>query len=170
MSKNGFYELFLQQLRDLYSAENQMVAALPKMEAAATTEDLKEAFSNHLEETKDQVKRLKTIFSKLKEDPSGENCVAMEGLIQEGQECINENFPAIVKDAALISIAQKIEHYEIAGYGTAKTFAKHLDYKEIVDLLKETLAEEGAADKKLTSIAEGGFFSSGINALALSET
>lgn len=167
MQKNGFYQLFIDELRDLYSAENQLIQALPKMIQAATHEDLREAFQNHLEETKMQADRLRKIFNTLNENPSGENCEAMEGLIREADDLQKKDFPSIVRDAALISAAQRIEHYEIAAYGVAKTFAKHLDYSDIASMLKESLNEESSADKKLTSIAEGGFFSSGINALAV---
>lgn len=167
MAKNEFYNLFILELRDLYSAENQLLKALPKMAQAASHEDLRQAFLSHLNETKKQVDRLSSIFTALNESPSGEECEAMKGLIREGEEIINSNFSPVVKDAALIAAAQRVEHYEIAGYGVAKTFAKLLDLSEAVNLLKETLAEEGNADKKLTSIAEGSFFTNGINALAL---
>ncbi len=166
INENEFFRLFIFELRDLYSAENQLLKALPKMVEAATNTELKEAFSAHLQETKMQVDRLKAIFSSLQQDSSGEECQAMKGLIQEGAEIIKSNFSPLVKDAALIAAAQRIEHYEIAGYGVAKTFAKHLDLSEAASLLKETLSEEGGADKKLTSIAEGSFFRNGINALA----
>jgi ferritin-like metal-binding protein YciE len=166
MDKNEFYHLFLVELRDLYSAENQLLDAIPLMVETATNNDLKKSLQSHLEETKQQVKRLKTIFASLSESPTGEECAAMRGLIQEGKKIINTNFSPIVKDAALIACAQRIEHYEMAGYGVAKTFAKHLDLTDAASLLKETLAEEGNADKTLTSVAEGGFFTSGLNALA----
>lgn len=166
MAKNEFYHLFLMEIRDLYSAENQLLKALPKMAAAASHEDLREAFLMHLNETKGQVDRLNAIFTSLNEKSAGEECPAMKGLIKEGEEIINSNFSPIVKDAALIGAAQRVEHYEIAGYGVAKTFAKHLELSEAAKLLQETLDEEGAANKKLTSIAEGSFFRDGINALA----
>lgn len=167
MVRNEFYQLFIRELRDLYSSENQLLLALPKMVAAASHKDLKEAFNLHLKESQNQIHRLDKIFSALNETPSGEQFEAMEGLIREATDIQNQNYPDLVRDAALISIAQKIEHYKIAGYGTAKTFAKHLDNKEAAMLLKETL-EEGHADKALTAIAEGGFFTSGINAMAAS--
>jgi ferritin-like metal-binding protein YciE len=166
MSQNAFYKLFLKEISDLYSAENQIVEALPKMIEAASTPELKEAFKNHLKETRNQVARLDNIFAQLNEEPSDETCEAMEGLIAEGNEMIEMEAPSVVRDAALIGAAQRIEHYEIAGYGVAKTFATQLELYDIAQLLKETLEEEGSADKKLTSIAEGGFFTAGINKLA----
>lgn len=167
---NEFYKLFFIELKELYNVELQLVEALPNMVSAASHEKLKEAFNTHLEETKNQVKRLEQAFSILKEVPAGNECEAMKGLIHEAQEIQAQNFPSAVSDAALIGIAQKVEHYEIASYGTARTFAKHLELEEIVDLLQESLNEEAHADKALTSIAEGGFFTSGINTLAASNT
>lgn len=167
MPKNEFYQLFILELRALYSAETQLLKALPKMAQAASNGDLKQAFLNHLEETKNQVDRLSTIFSSLNESPRGAECEAMKGLIKEGEEIMNSNFSPLVKDAALIAAAQRVEHYEIAGYGAVKTFAKHLELSEAESLLKETLEEEGNANKKLISIAEGSFFTNGINALAM---
>ncbi|MBS4167843.1 ferritin-like domain-containing protein [Parachlamydia sp. AcF125] len=163
MVQNAFYKLFLKEISDLYSAEKQLVEALPKMAQAATTPELKEAFEHHLSETENQVARLENIFSMLNENPLKEKCEAMEGLIMEANKVIQNETPSVVKDAALIGAAQRVEHYEIAGYGVAKTFAIQLELYEIAELLKETLAEEGNADKHLTMIAEGGFFTAGIN-------
>jgi ferritin-like metal-binding protein YciE len=163
MKFNSLEELLVKELQDLYSAETQLVEALPKMQSAASSPELKEAIKKHLAETKQQVKRLETCLSNLQSDTKGETCEAMEGLIKEGSEMIKAQAPALVKDAALIGAAQRIEHYEIAGYGTAKAHAKLLNLDEIADLLDETLKEEAAADKKLTKIAEGTIFSSGIN-------
>lgn len=165
-NNNGFYRLFLQEIRDLYSAEKQLLQALPKMAEASSHEDLKAAFRAHLEETKEHIDRLDTIFTSLDEDSSGGDCEAMRGLILESEKIINGNFEPILKDAALISAAQRIDHYEMAVYGCAKTFAKYLDLSEAVSLLRRSLTEEGESNKNFISIAEGSFFSSGINALA----
>jgi len=163
MNQNPFYELFVQELRDLYSAETQIVKALPKIIETAVTPELREAFQKHLKEGKNQVTRLEKIFSLLNETSQGETCAAMEGLIEESCKVIESRYESIVKDAALIAAAQRIEHYEIASYGVAKTFAKQLDLDDIADLLEDSQNEEIKADKKLTSIAEGGFFTAGVN-------
>ncbi|WP_059360434.1 ferritin-like domain-containing protein [Parachlamydia acanthamoebae] len=163
MTQNAFYRLFLKEISDLYSAENQLVEALPKMAEAATTPELKEALERHLSQTKKHVARLDSIFSMLNENSFKETCEAMEGLIYEANEIIQNEAPSVVKDAALIGATQRIEHYEIAGYGVAKTFATQLELYDIAELLKESLEEEGNADKHLTVIAEGGFFTTGIN-------
>jgi len=147
-------ELLVEELKDLYSAENQLVKALPKMAKAASAPELREAFENHLAETKGQVDRLEQIFKNLDGSPKGKKCVAMEGLIEEGADIISEHEESSVRDAALICAAQKVEHYEIAAYGCARTFAQLLDMKEARQLLQETLDEEGNADKKLTELAE----------------
>ncbi|MFN0017657.1 MAG: ferritin-like domain-containing protein [Pirellulaceae bacterium] len=154
MKLNSLQELLVDELKDLYSAENQLLKALPKMAKAASHADLKAAFEDHLEETKGQVERLETIFEKLDGSPKGKKCKAMEGLIEEGSEVIEAEGEESVKDAALICAAQKVEHYEIAGYGCARTFAQLLGLDEVADLLQETLDEEGNADKKLTELAE----------------
>ncbi len=168
MKFNNLEELLVNELQDLYSAEVQLVDALPKMQEAASSPDLKEAFKKHLAETKQQVKRLETALRNLQADAAGVTCKAMKGLISEGEEILKSQAPAILKDAAIIGAAQKIEHYEIAGYGTAKAHAKMLDFDEIAELLDDTLQEEGAADKKLSKIAEGSMFVSGINKKASS--
>ena len=146
--------LLVDMLKDLYSAESQLVKALPKMAKAAQAEELKNAFTAHLEETRGQVARLDTIFEQLEVSPRGKKCKAMEGLIEEGKELIEEDAEPSVKDAGLIGAAQKVEHYEIAGYGTARTIAELLGHNDIAKLLQETLDEEGMADKKLTDLAE----------------
>lgn len=170
MSKESFYKLLVRELKDLYSAENQIVEALPEMIEAANSPDLRTGLSQHLEETRHHVKRLEEIFAILNISYRGESCPAMEGLIREGREIIgNREFTSYVKDAAIISAAQRIEHYEIAVYGTAKTFAKELDLDDIAELLKKTLAEEAHCDNKLTDIAEGGLFTSGVNQKAMAE-
>jgi ferritin-like metal-binding protein YciE len=147
-------DLLVHELKDLYSAETQLVKALPKMAKAASDEDLVEAFEEHLEQTKGQVERLERVFEILGEKPRGKTCEAMKGLVAEGEEVISEDATDDVKDAALIAAAQKVEHYEIAGYGTVRTFAQLLGEKEVANLLQETLDEEGETDQKLTEIAE----------------
>jgi ferritin-like metal-binding protein YciE len=147
-------DLFVQELKDLYNAENQLVKALPKMAKAAADPELQRAFQDHLKETMTQVNRLETIFAKMDISPKGKKCKAMEGLILEGKEVMEEYEDDTVRDAALIAAAQRVEHYEIAGYGCARTFAKLLGHDAAADLLQETLDEEGNADKLLTSIAE----------------
>lgn len=174
----SFYDMFVELLRDMFDAENQIVEALPKMVQASSHPELKEAFSQHLEETKNQVQRLKKIFKSLNENPTGKSCQAMKGLIDEGKEAIEQQATGAVKDACLIVAAQKIEHYEIASYGSARAIARHLndsqtndriDFDEIADILQVTLDEEGDANEKLTDIAEGGFFTTGINEEAENE-
>jgi ferritin-like metal-binding protein YciE len=147
-------DLFLDTLRDLYDAEKQITKALPKMSKAATSEDLKAAFEEHLQVTRKQVERLERIFSELEEKPSGKKCAAMEGLIEEGEELVEEGEPSAVLDAGLIGAAQKVEHYEMAGYGTARTFANILGHDEAAQLLQQTLDEEKETDLKLTELAE----------------
>jgi ferritin-like metal-binding protein YciE len=170
MKMNRLNDLYLDQLKDLYSAEKQLVQALPKMAKAATSEELKAGFEQHLEETKTHVSRLEQIFSALGSSPGRKKCAAMEGLVQEGQEAIELQGDPIVRDAALIAAAQRVEHYEIAGYGTVRTFANHLGYSDQASLLQTTLDEEGATDKKLTAMAEGSMFGSGINEKATETT
>ena len=154
MKLESLQELLVDELKDLYSAESQLVKALPKMAKAASSPELKAAFEEHLEETKGQVERLVTIFTQLDGSPKGKKCKAMEGLLEEGSEVIEAEGDDSVKDAALICAAQKVEHYEMAGYGCARTFATLLGLDEVADLLQETLDEEGNADKKLTELAE----------------
>jgi ferritin-like metal-binding protein YciE len=150
----SLHDLYVNELRDLYSAENQLVKALPKMAKAASSPELRAAFEEHLEVTQGQVERLETIFDELGVKPKGKKCVAMEGLIEEGKELLEEDAPEAVLDAGLIVAAQKVEHYEMAGYGSVRTFANLLGYEEAARLLQETLDEEGEADKKLTELAE----------------
>ncbi len=155
MKLESLHDLYVDELKDLYNAESQLIKALPQMAKAASSPELAQAFEDHLEETKGQVERLDRIFKKLDASPKGKKCKAMEGLIEEGKEFIKEeDIDSTVLDAALISAAQKVEHYEMAGYGCVRTFAKLLGYDEAADLLQETLDEEGAADKKLTELAE----------------
>lgn len=170
MQLNSLHTLFIEQLRDLYNAENQLIKALPKMAGAATSSDLKQAFNGHLEETRDQVQRLEKIFTDLNESPQGETCEAMQGLIKEGEEVIQAQGDGAVKDAALIAAAQRVEHYEIAGYGVVRTFADKFGYDHAKDLLDTTLQEEGGADDKLNDLAMGGLFSDGLNDQAMKTT
>ena len=143
-------------VRDLYSAEVQLVKALPKMAKAAHSPELSAAFTAHLEQTKTQVLRLERVCQLLGVKARGKTCHAMKGLVEEGREVISEKGHPIAKDAALIGAAQKVEHYEIAGYGTARTFAEVLEEDEVAGLLQATLDEEGAADETLSAIAESG--------------
>jgi len=156
-------DLFVDQLQDLYSAEQQLVQALPKMASAASHDELREAFEHHLSETQDHVRRISDIFGEVGATPSGETCEAMEGLIREGEQVLSAQGDPTVRDAALIAAAQRVEHYEIAAYGTARTLADELDYDGAKDLLDQTLDEESNADKLLTKIATGGMFKAGIN-------
>ncbi|GAC1469463.1 MAG: ferritin-like domain-containing protein [Isosphaeraceae bacterium] len=147
-------DLYIEELRDLYSAERQIIKALPKMAKAATAPELKSAFTEHLAETKGQVERLQAIFEKLGKKATGKTCRAMEGIVIEGEELIEEKPESSVLDAGLISAAQRVEHYEIAGYGSVRTYAQTLGESEAAKLLQLTLDEEGATDKKLTALAE----------------
>jgi ferritin-like metal-binding protein YciE len=153
MSK-GLKELYIDELKDIYSAESQMVKALPKLAKAASSEELRNGFEEHLEQTKGHVERLEKIFQALGESPKGKKCKGMEGLVAEGAEAIEEDYEGSVKDAALIGAAQRVEHYEIAAYGTACAFAEELGEDEHVSLLTETLKEEKETDEKLSALAE----------------
>lgn len=167
MQLTSLRSLFISELKDLYSAETQLLDALPKMANAATHNELKTAFRDHLEETRGQVDRLERVFRQLGETPGGETCEAMKGLIKEGEEIIGEEGNSDVKDAALIAAAQRVEHYEIAGYGTVVTYAKKLDLDDVADLLGKTLDQEKSADSKLNKLATGGVFAGGINEEAM---
>ena len=153
MKMKTLKDLYIEELRDLYSAENQILKALPKMAKAATAPTLKAAFEKHLTETQGQVKRLETIFKALGEKPTGKTCKAMEGLVEEGSELISEKPAPAVLDAGLIAAAQRVEHYEMAGYGTVRTYAESLGESEAAGLLQETLDEEGMTNKALTKLA-----------------
>lgn len=146
-------ELFEDELKDLYSAENQLLKALPKMAKKAASETLQAAFTAHLEETEGQVERLTKIGELMEIKLTGKKCKAMEGLVEEGKEVLEEEGRSAVIDAALIGAAQRVEHYEIAAYGTAKAFAEQLGLTEVAELLSETLDEESAADEKLSTIS-----------------
>jgi ferritin-like metal-binding protein YciE len=146
-------DLYIAELKDLYNAENQLVKALPKMAKAASSPKLRQGFEEHLDQTKGHVQRLEEIFKLLKESPKGKKCKAMEGLIEEGSEITEEDFKGAVLDAGLIGAAQRVEHYEMAAYGTAAAFAKVLRESKHASLLEQTLAEEKAADEKLTKLS-----------------
>jgi ferritin-like metal-binding protein YciE len=154
MEVDTLQELAVHSLKDLYSAETQILQALPKMVEAASHPELKSAFSQHLEETRTQVQRLEQIFEHLGQSPGGVTCKGMQGLITEGQEVVEAGGDPDVRDAGLIAAAQKVEHYEIAGYGTACVFARLLGHNDALQLLKQTINEEEQTDKKLTQIAE----------------
>ena len=154
MSVETMQELLIDELKDLYSAEKQIVRALPKLAKAATSPELKQALLDHLEETKGQVARLEQIGEIVGEKMTGKTCVGMKGVLEEGSEVIEDTEKGTVRDAALISASQRVEHYEMAGYGSAREFAKMLGQAEMAKLLDETLAEEKDADKKLSVIAK----------------
>ena len=163
MQHEALKELYVDELRDIYNAENQLVKALPKMAKAANSEDLRNGFEQHLEQTRGHVQRLEQIFKDLGEKASGKKCKGMEGLIAEGQEMMDEDFEDDVMDAGLISAAQRVEHYEIAAYGTVRTYAELLGEENAVQLLEQTLEEEKETDQKLTDLA------SDINVKAMGE-
>ncbi|HWG45545.1 MAG TPA: ferritin-like domain-containing protein [Gemmataceae bacterium] len=151
---NTFDELFVEQLQDLYDAEQRLTKALPKMAEAAHSPALKSAFEEHLRQTHNHVTRLEQVFKSIGQSAQSKTCAAMKGLVEEGSEVISANGDPNVKDAALIAAAQRVEHYEIAGYGTVRTFAQRLGKSEAARLLQETLNEEAETDKKLTGLAE----------------
>jgi ferritin-like metal-binding protein YciE len=154
MKLDSLQKLYIEELRDLYNAENQLLKALPKMAKNASHQELKQAFETHLGQTEEHVERLEDIFKKLDEKPTGKTCKAMKGLIEEGSEMMKEEGEESVLDAGLIAAAQRVEHYEIAGYGTVRTFANMLGETEAAELLQQTLDEEGETDKLLTELAE----------------
>jgi ferritin-like metal-binding protein YciE len=154
MKVENLRDLLVEELRDLYSAENQLTKALPKVAKTATDSGLKKAIEHHLKETEGHVQRLEQIFEQLEESPKGKTCEGMKGLIKEADERIGEGGEPDALDAGLIADAQRVEHYEISAYGSARTFANLLGEKKIVQLLEATLKEEKAADEKLSSIAE----------------
>ena len=147
-------DLYLEQLRDLYNGEEQIIQALPKMAEKVSNNELRSAFEEHLEQTRQQKRRLEEIFEEYDEKPGGHKCEGMEGIIEEGREMMNKKGEDDVRDAGLIAAAQRVEHYEIAGYGTARTLAQRLGEERAVELLQETLEEEKETDKKLTRLAE----------------
>jgi ferritin-like metal-binding protein YciE len=153
MARETLQTLYLNELRDLYSAEQQLVKALPKLAKNAEWQDLSDAFTSHLDETKNHVARLEQIFESMGESPKGKKCAGMEGLVKEGAETIDE-YEGSVLDAAMISAAQRVEHYEMAAYGSVCAYSQLLDRSEDLGLLKETLEEEKKADEKLTELSE----------------
>jgi ferritin-like metal-binding protein YciE len=154
MQTNSFRELYIDELRDLYNAETQLTKALPKMAKASTNDQLRQAFEEHLRQTSEHVSRLEQIFEQLEEKPTGKKCAGMEGLVKEGSETMKEDYEGEVMDAAIIGAAQRVEHYEIAAYGTARNFAEILGENEHVSLLEQTLEEEKETDQKLTELAQ----------------
>jgi ferritin-like metal-binding protein YciE len=153
MEHQALKELYIDELKDIYNAENQLVKALPKMAKAANSEELRTGFEEHLEQTRGHVQRLEQIFKELGDKPSGKKCKAMEGLVAEGAETMDEDYEDDVMDAALIAAAQRVEHYEIAAYGTVRTYAELLGEDTAVQLLEQTLEEEKETDQKLTDMA-----------------
>lgn len=154
MEIDSLRKLYVDELKDLYSAEKQILQALPKMAKKATNPQLRQGFEKHLEQTRMQVERLDRIFELLGKSPRGKKCKGMEGLLEEGKEMMQEDMEDDVMDAALIAAAQRVEHYEIAGYGTVRTYAELLGEKEHAKLLQQTLDEEGQTDKELTKLAQ----------------
>ncbi|MFD2515607.1 ferritin-like domain-containing protein [Pontibacter locisalis] len=154
MKLNNLKDLFIHELKDLYNAEHQIMKAMPKMVDAASSGELKRALQDHMRETETQIERLDKVFGMLDEKATGEKCKAMEGIIKESEEMISTRADKNVMDAALIAMAQRVEHYEIAGYGTVCTYAKQLGMQEVLDQLQMILSEEKKADEKLTYIAE----------------
>jgi ferritin-like metal-binding protein YciE len=154
MQKESLRQLYIDELKDLYSAETQMVKALPKMAKASSNAELRQGFEDHLRQTSEHVSRLEQIFEMLEEKPTGKKCLGMEGLIKESSETMRESYADALMDAALIGAAQRVEHYEIAGYGTVRAFADLLGQSEHVSLIEQTLQEEKQTDDKLTQLAE----------------
>ena len=155
MKKNTLKELYIEELRDIYDAEKQLIQALPKMAEASTSDELRAGFEEHLEQTREHARRLEQILDELDKKPAGKKCKAMQGLVSEGKEMIEGDFGGQVKDAGLISAAQRVEHYEIAAYGAVRNFAQILGEQDAVSLLEKTLSEEKETDEKLTQLAEG---------------
>lgn len=154
MEQNDLRELYIDELRDLYDAENQLIKALPEMAKAATSEQLRAGFEQHLEQTRTHAQRLEQIFNEHGEKAKGKKCKGMQGLVNEGKEMMGEDFEGDVMDAALISAAQRVEHYEIAAYGTVRTFAEILGDTEAASMLEQTLEEEKETDAKLTELSK----------------
>jgi ferritin-like metal-binding protein YciE len=153
MELNSLRDLYIDELKDLYNAESQLLKALPKMAKAATAKSLKNGFEKHLKETREHVARLKRLCVALRVSPHGKTCKAMQALIEEGEDLIGKDAEPEVKDAGLIAAAQRVEHYEMAGYGCIRTYAELLGYKQAAKTLQKTLDEEGATDRKLTGLA-----------------
>ncbi len=154
MRKDSLRQLYIDELKDLYSAETQLVKALPKMAKGSTNDELRQGFEEHLRQTSEHVSRLEQIFEKLGEKPGGKKCLGMEGLVKEGAETMAEKYADPVMDSAIIGAAQRVEHYEIAGYGTVRAIAELLGEDDHVELIEQTLQEEKETDEKLTQLAE----------------
>ncbi|GAB4184988.1 MAG: ferritin-like domain-containing protein [Simkaniaceae bacterium] len=166
MRTDSMNHLFVDLLKDIYSSENQVVQLLPEVLNAVQSNELKNLINKHIQNTKTQIERLKKALGSLNENLEGKKCLALEGFANEFHEYLKEGNPSAVKDAGIIALLQRIQHYEISSYGTLRTYANLLGYKEMAKLFNESITEEGTFDKKLTSIAEGGIFSSGINKAA----
>jgi ferritin-like metal-binding protein YciE len=169
MAEGTFHDAFLDELRDTYDAERQLMKALPRMAKAASSEQLRQAFESHLEETRGQVSRLEEVFGLLEEKPRGKHCDGMAGIIEEGKGVMEEDFDEPTMDACLIAAAQRVEHYEMAAYGTLIAWARAMGHDEAVELLEETLAEEKATDEKLSALAEGGINEEAASASEMSD-
>ena len=156
MSADNLREALVEEIRDLYNAEKQLIKALPKMAKGATSDELRDAFESHLDETEGHVTRLERVFELLEEKPRGKHCAGIAGIIEEGSDVLQEDMEASVLDACLIASGQRAEHYEMAAYGTAIAWSEALELGDVAQLLRETLEEEKAADKKLTTLAESG--------------
>ncbi len=170
MRKDSLRQLYVDELKDLYSAETQIVKTLPKLAKASSNAQLRQAFERHLRETSEQVSRLEQIFDMLEEKPTGRKCLGIEGLVKEGSETMQEAYQDSVMDAALIGAAQRVEHYEIAGYGTVRAFAELLGEAEHASLIGQTLEEEKQADQMLTRLAEEINFQAGQSAAEMRES
>jgi len=154
MSVNSIEKLFVEELKDLHSAENQITKALPKLIKAASSEELRNAFNHNLKETEGHIQRLDQVFELLGSSPKNKTCEGMKGVLEEGKQMLDETEEGAVRDIALISAAQRVEHYEMAAYGTVRTYAEHLGKREIANILQKTLDEEKAADEKLTEVSQ----------------
>jgi ferritin-like metal-binding protein YciE len=153
MAVKKLHDLFIEQLSDVYDAEQQLTKALPKMAEAASSQDLQQAFELHLQQTRQQAQRIERIFDALGEKPKNKTCKGMKGLIEEGEEIMKEDGSSEAKDAGLIAAAQKVEHYEIATYGTLRTYAREMGHTQAADMLQQTLDEESQTNEKLTQLA-----------------
>jgi ferritin-like metal-binding protein YciE len=163
MNLRSLHDVYVHELKDLYSAEKQITEALPKMVQAASEKSLKEAFSRHLDQTQGHLQRVRQLLDEINVNPGNVKCHGMEGLLKEGEDIVNTSGSGTAKDAALIAAAQRVEHYEIAAYGAARSHAKLLGFKDAAHTLQQTLDEEGETDKKLTKLAEGSWLTDGIN-------
>jgi ferritin-like metal-binding protein YciE len=170
MEQNDLRELYVDELKDLYDAENQLIKALPKMAEAATSDQLRSGFEQHLEQTREHAQRIERIFNSMGEKVKDKKCKGMNGLISEGKDVMGEDYDGELMDAALISAAQRVEHYEIAAYGTVRTFANILGEQEAVTLLEQTLEEEKETDEKLTELADNLNFQAAGSATSTTDT